>query len=68
MINHKTGMSPYEIMNKIKPKLTHLHEFGCDVYVLIPNQKRRKLDEKAEKMKFIGYDVQAKGYRLVDEN
>lgn len=63
-----TGITPYEKFLEKKPRLDQFHEFGEDVYVMIPYEKRRKLDNKAVKMKFIGYDSAAKGYRLVDEN
>lgn len=35
---------------------------------MIPYEKRRKLDDKAERMKFIGYDDSSKGFRFVDRN
>lgn len=63
-----TGITPYEKFLKKKPRLDQFHEFGEDVYVMIPHEKRRKLDNKAVKMKFIGYDNAAKGFRLTDEN
>ena len=44
------------------------HELGCVVYVKIPDEKRRKLDPKANRMKFVGYNQQAKAYRLVDKS
>lgn len=68
IINRKKGKSPYELFYNKKPTQTYFHEFGCDVYAMVPTEKRRKLDDKAIKMKFIGYDDQAKGYRLVDGN
>uniref|UniRef100_A0A803MVJ0 Retroviral polymerase SH3-like domain-containing protein n=1 Tax=Chenopodium quinoa TaxID=63459 RepID=A0A803MVJ0_CHEQI len=37
---------------------------GSVCYAHIPSQKRSKLDAKAERRIFIGYDSQAKGYRL----
>lgn len=60
--------SPFEVMFHIKPKITHFQEFGCDADTMIPHEKRRKLDDKASKMKFVGYDESSKGYRLVDSN
>lgn len=30
-------------------------------------KKKRKLDDKAVKMKFVGYDDEAKVYRLIDD-
>jgi hypothetical protein len=40
--------------------------FGSDCYAFVPREMRRKLDEKAVKLKFVGYDEQTKGFRLVD--
>lgn len=66
--NRKTQRSPLEEMYGMKPNLKYLHDFGSDVYVMIPDERRRKLDDKARKMKFLGRDEASKGYRLVDEN
>lgn len=33
---------------------------------LIPNQKRKKWDENSEKLIFVGYDSNVKGYRLIN--
>ena len=38
--------------------------FGCDAYVHVPKEKRRKLDNKDEKCIFIGYKDGMKGYKL----
>lgn len=40
------------------------HTFGSIVYAHVPCEKRRKLDARAEKKIFVGYDPHAKGYRL----
>ncbi len=37
--------------------------FGCIAYVHVPDEKRSKLDPKAEKCIFIGYSSEQKGYR-----
>ena len=68
VISENKETSPYEVMYKVKTNFTDLHPFGSKVYVKIEDQKRRKLDVKAEAMKFIGYDDQAKGYRLLGKN
>lgn len=65
-IQGKNKKSPYELFYGKKHALMKYREFGCDAYVMIPYEKRRKLDDKAEKMKFIGYDTQAKGYRMLN--
>lgn len=35
-------------------------------YAHIPDVQRDKLDKKAEKLQFVGYNSQSKGYRLLD--
>lgn len=67
-IPNEEGKIPYEMIYNYKPRLTGFHEFGCDVYSMIPYEKRRKLDDKAMKYKFVGYDENSKGYRLADKN
>lgn len=38
--------------------------FGCIAYVHVPNELRKKLDNKAEKCIFVGYSEETKGYKL----
>ena len=38
--------------------------FGCDVYVHVPTEKRKKLDQKAVKGIFAGYLEGSKGYKI----
>ena len=68
MVDRKMKKSPYEMLFKEKPRAVNFYEFGTDAYVMVPYEKRRKLDDKAIKMKFVGYDESSKGYRLVDGN
>ena len=63
----KEGMTPYEKWYKRKPDISHLKVFGCVAYAHIPDCERRKLDKKAEKLHFVGYCKNSKGYRLLDE-
>lgn len=58
--------TPYELWHGRKPDLSNLRVFGCDAYVRIPDAKRGKLDEKAEKLTFVGYDCRAKAYRFLN--
>jgi hypothetical protein len=46
-----------------KPNVSHLKMFGCIAYVHVLDEKRSKLDPKAEKCIFIGYSLEKKGYR-----
>ena len=61
-------VTPYQKWYERKPSLEHLKVFGCIAYAHVPDAPRQKLDKKAEKFRFIGYIVQSKGYRLLDES
>ena len=56
--------TPFEAWHKRKPIVHHLKVFGCIAYSHIPSQYREKFDEKGEKLIFIGYNDESKGYRL----
>ena len=56
--------TPYEAWYKKKPDVQGLRVFGCIAYSLIPAQRREKFDEKGEKLIFLGYSEESKGYRL----
>jgi hypothetical protein len=60
--------TPYEAWYNRKPSLAHMRVFGCIAYAHVPDIQRRKLDKKAIKLRFIGYDSHTKGYRLFDED
>lgn len=47
--------SPWELWRGEKPKARHLRVFGCPAWVLIPKEKRTKLDKKAWQGVFVGY-------------
>lgn len=68
LISKRFNMSPYEVLFSEKPKIKDAYEFGCNAYIMIPYERRKKLDDKAKRVKFIGYDENAKGFRFVDEN
>ena len=55
---------PEEAWSGRKQGVTHLKVFGCVAYAHIPDQLRRKLDNKGEKCLFIGYSEESKAYRL----
>ena len=56
--------NPYEVWVGKNPSVAHLEVFGCDSFVHVPKEKRRKLDNKVEKCIFIGYKDGVKGYEL----
>jgi len=67
---HLVNMSPSIVTNlrcleekwtRRKLNLTYLRVFGCEAYA---HQSERKLDPRAIKCVFVGYQDGTKGYRL----
>lgn len=58
--------TPHELWWGRKPDLAHLRVFGSPAYVHVPDTKRKKLDNKATRLTFIGYAMEQKAYRFVD--
>ena len=67
MVKGNTNLSPYELFFHKQP-IKEFHEFGCNVFVMKPDSLRRKLDIKAERMRFVGFDINSKGYRVLNSN
>ena len=59
--------TPLQAWSGRKPDVSNLKVFGCIAYAHVPDTQRRKLDQKAVKLRFVGYSVQSKAYRLLDE-
>lgn len=57
---------PEELWTKQKIDLSHLRVFGCQAHVLLPKEKRTKLESKTQSCIFVGYATESKGYRLLD--
>jgi hypothetical protein len=57
------GMTPKKKFTCKKPNVSHLRMFGCIAYVHVHDEKRSKLDPKANKCIFIRYFSKQKGYR-----
>ncbi|POM71775.1 LOW QUALITY PROTEIN: Integrase catalytic core protein [Phytophthora palmivora] len=57
---------PYEIVYKTKPLLKNLKVFDALVYAHIPDEERRKLDAKAFKCRFMGYEDGVKVFRIMN--
>eukprot|EP00253_Pinus_taeda_P033255 PITA_33255 len=55
---------PEEAWSGRKQGITHMKFFVCVAYAHIPDQLRRKLDNKGEKCILIGYSEESKAYRL----
>lgn len=58
--------TPYELWHGRQPNLQYFHVFGSPVYVHIPKDQRKKLDDTAEKLFFVGYELGTKGFRLLN--
>lgn len=56
--------SPFEAWTGKKPDISYFRVFGCVAYAHVPDDLRKKLDNKSEKCIFIGYSEQSKAYRL----
>ena len=62
-IQHHNWKMPVENLQHKKPDVTHLHVFGCSVYIFLPEEVcHNKLNPKSELMTFIGYPQGVKGY------
>ena len=56
------GKTLYDMSKGRKPHLAGLQEFGAAAYV--KDLKAKKLDARALKACFVGYDSESKGYRI----
>ena len=59
-------MTPCEAWTGEKPQVEKLRVFGCQAFVHIPKDERRKLDSKSKKCLLLGYGTTTTGYRLYD--
>ena len=60
------GMTPLEAWSGIKPDVSHLREFGCDVWILNEDKNRLKLAPKSKKMIFTGFEDGPKAVHYYD--
>lgn len=58
-----TSKSPFELLFNTKPDVSYFRIFGSLCYVHVPKHNRAKLDPKARKCLFVGYDAHRKGWR-----
>ncbi|XLT27854.1 hypothetical protein HN873_059146, partial [Arachis hypogaea] len=56
--------TPEEAWSGKRPSIHHFRVFGCIAYAHVPDQLRKKLDNKGEKCIFIGYSTDSKAYKL----
>jgi hypothetical protein len=67
LVSALPGKTPHEAFHGKKPDVSHLREFGCDVWVLDETRKS-KLDPKATKKIFVGYMDGPRAIRYYDTN
>jgi hypothetical protein len=59
------GITPYEALFGTKPDLSSIRRFGCRCFVLIPKEKRTKMEARAFKGIFVGLQEHASNqYRI----
>ena len=58
--------TPYKVFYKEKPSVSYFRIFGSVCYVIVFDQLRAKMDAKAQKYVFVGYDLERKGWRCMD--
>jgi hypothetical protein len=61
-------ITPFESWYKIKPDVNKLRVFGCDAYVHVQKEDRHKMEDKAKKGIFIGYELNRMAYQVFDPN
>lgn len=57
-------ITPFEAWHGKKPETTLIRIFGSVCYSLVPDERRRKLDDKGELGIFLGYSTETKGYQV----
>ena len=57
-------VTPQEAWSGLKPNVSHLRVFGSIAYVQVPEQERSKLDDRSQKVVFISYKENSKGYKF----
>ncbi|KAK9131203.1 hypothetical protein Sjap_011690 [Stephania japonica] len=65
---HILNRSPTLAVSGRKPVVDHFQIFGCIAYAHVPDEKRRKLDNKGEKCIFLGVSGESKAYKLYNPN
>lgn len=56
-LSHKNGQIPFETWTGKRVHFRHIKTFGCNAYMHIPKQQRRKWDVKSKRMIFVGYEA-----------
>ena len=60
------NQSPWEVLYKSKPDLSHLRTFGCTCFPLLKPYNSHKLQPHTKPCIFLGYPALSKGYICLD--
>jgi len=63
-----TTTTPFEVMHKSKPDLSHLHVWGCQCFVAIPPKCHTKGGPQHFKAIFVNYEEDRIGWHVQDLN
>ncbi|SGY49801.1 BQ5605_C001g00820 [Microbotryum silenes-dioicae] len=63
-----SGTTPHTCWYGSKPSAGHLRMFGCRAWKAATTEPRSKLDPRGIPLVFVGYNLESKGYRLLDPN
>ena len=58
------NMNPEQAWSGRSPAIDHFRIFGCIAYAHVPDEKRKKLDDKSEKCVFLDFSETSKAYKL----
>lgn len=61
------SLSPHQVLYGRKPDVSHLRVFGCDAYMRVPPDTRKKLDAKSIKGTFVGLSLNS-SYQILLPN
>ena len=61
------GSTPFQAFFGKKPDIAWLEEFGTNCWVMVPEQRRAKLDPKAEEHTFVGIAEHAKAWKYFNK-
>ena len=59
-------MTPQEAWSGRKPAVDHFRIFGCIAYAHVPDETRKKLENKSLKCVFLEVSKTSKAYKLYD--
>jgi len=68
VLREEDPKTPYELWIGRKPRLRHIHVWGCPSEVKVYNPHEKKLDVRTISGFFIGYPKMSKGYRFYCPN